>query len=445
MIVTMYELLRRLEKKESERDFLRVGLVGCGQMGSGMVNLTYKMPGLRIVAIADLEIERGIRAFEEVGFRREDIVVTEKLTEACEALSNGKVVVSPSALLLTQVEMLSALVEATGFPEVGAQVAWHGILNGKNVVMLNVETDVTVGWILKRVADRAGVVYTVSAGDEPGAVIELYRFAKILGFQVVCIGKGKNNPVDFFATPDECGEEALRKGMNPKMLCSFVDGTKTMVEMAEVSNATGALPDVPGMHGAKVDVSELPKIYIPKKDGGLFERSFVVDYSTGKVAPGVFVVVTTDSSHLRQDLKFYSMGDGPYYVLYRPYHLCSFETPISVAKACLFGEPTINSLNFCSEVVAVAKRDLAPGQSIDGIGGFDVFGKIYTFGEAKAKNAVPIGIIQGAKVVRSIPKGEIITYHDVMLDHNLFVVKLRGMQDMLMADRERERAGCVGV
>ncbi|MGQ9473412.1 MAG: NAD(P)H-dependent oxidoreductase [Candidatus Caldatribacteriaceae bacterium] len=430
----MYGLLHKLEQRESKRDFLQVGLIGCGQMGSGMVNLTYKMPGLRIVAIADLEVERAIAAFEEVGFRREDIVVTEKVTEAQEALVSGKVIVSPSALLLAQVEMLSALVEATGSPEVGAQIAWHGILNGKNVVMLNVETDVTVGWILKRMADRAGVVYTVSAGDEPGAVIELYRFAKILGFQVVCIGKGKNNPVDFFATPDDCREEALRKGMNPKMLCAFVDGTKTMVEMAEVSNATGALPDVPGMHGARVDVSELSKTYIPKKDGGLFEGSFIVDYSTGKVAPGVFVVVTTDSPHLRQDLKFYSMGEGPYYTLYRPYHLCSFETPISVARASLFGEPTINSLNFCSEVVAVAKRDLTPGQSIDGIGGFDVFGKIYTFEEARTKNAVPIGVIQRAKVVQPIQKGEVITHNDVVLDRSLFVVKLREMQDMLMTE-----------
>ncbi|MGC8778208.1 MAG: NAD(P)H-dependent oxidoreductase [Candidatus Caldatribacteriaceae bacterium] len=433
----MYRLLRELERRELERQYLQVGLVGCGQMGSGMVNLTYKMPGLRITAIADLDVERGVKAFQEVGYKDEDIVITEEVHKAQEALEKGQVVVTPSSLLLSQIETLSALVEATGSPEVGAQVAWEGILNGKHVVMLNVETDVTVGWLLKRIADRTKVVYTVSAGDEPGAVIELYRFAKVLGFQVVCIGKGKNNPVNFFATPDMCQEEALQKGMNPKMLCAFVDGTKTMVEMAEVSNATGALPDIPGMHGARVDVPDLAKVYIPKRDGGLFEKDFAVDYSTGKVAPGVFVVFTTDSPHLRQDLKFYAMGDGPYYVLYRPYHLCSFETPISLAKACLFGEPTINSLVFHSEVVAVAKRDLSPGQIIDGIGGFDVFGKIYTFAEAQAKQAVPIGIIQGARVLRSVPKGEVLTYQDVALNEDAFVVRLRRIQDMLMEKEER--------
>lgn len=428
----MHNLLRELERREAEKEYLQVGLVGCGQMGSGMVNLTYKMPGLRITAIADLEVERGIQAFKEVGYSKEDIVVTEKVDEAQRALERGKVVVTPSAYLLPQVGMLAALVEATGSPEVGAQVAWQAILNGKNIVMLNVETDVTVGWILKRLADRAGVVYTVSAGDEPGAVIELYRFAKALGFQVVCIGKGKNNPVDFFATPDTCREEALRKGMNPKMLCAFVDGTKTMVEMAEVSNATGALPDVPGMHGAKVDVPDLPRVYIPKRDGGMFERDFVVDYSTGKVAPGVFVIFTTDSPHLRQDLKFYAMGEGPYYILYRPYHLCSFETPLSVAKACFFKEPTINSLHFHSEVVAVAKRDLSPGQFIDGIGGFDVFGKIYTAQEARNLHAVPIGVVHHAKVLRPVARGEVLTYQDVALDEDSFVVRLRKLQDMVM-------------
>ncbi|MDK2897617.1 MAG: hypothetical protein PWP04_1737 [Candidatus Atribacteria bacterium] len=158
----------------------------------------------------------------------------------------------------------------------------------------------------------------------------------------------------------------------------------------------------------------------------------MVDYSTGKVAPGVFVVFTVDSSHLRQDLKFYSMGDGPYYTLYRPYHLCSFETPISIARACLLGEPTINSSKFNSEVVAVAKRDLEPGEIIDGIGGFRIFGKIYPFEEARKLGALPIGLAAGAKLTRRISQGEVLTYQDVELDRSSFVVKLREMQDMAM-------------
>ncbi len=427
----MYTLLAELERREGEGQPIAVGLVGCGQMGSGMVNLTYTMPGLRIKGVADLEVERGIRAFLEVGWKREDIVVTECPQEAQRALERKKVFVTPCALCLTQTPGIEAIVEATGSPEIGAQVAFCGILEGKHVIMLNVETDVTVGPILKKMADRAGVIYTVSAGDEPGAVIELYRFARILGFQVVCIGKGKNNPVNYFATPDELREEALHKNMNPKMLCAFVDGTKTMVEMAEVSNATGALSDIPGMHGERVDVLDLAKKYVPARDGGIFHHDFVVDYSTGKVAPGVFVIFTTPSSHLRADLQFYAMGDGPYYTLYRPYHLCSFETPISVARACILKEPTINSLSFRSEVVAVAKRDLAPGQKIDGIGGFEVFGKIYSFEEARQLKMVPIGLIAQAKVQKEVKKGTPLTYDDVLLDQDSWVFKLRTMQETL--------------
>lgn len=428
----LYKILEELKKKEAAQELIHVGLVGCGQMGSGMVNIAHQSPGLEIIVIADLEVERGIKTFQEVGYSKDQIIVCENVTDAQVALEKGKVVVTEDASMLAKIPAVEALIEATGSTEVGARVAYNGILEKKHVIMLNVETDVTVGWILKKMADEAGVVYTASAGDEPGAVIELYRFARLMGFEVVTIGKGKNNPVNYHANPDDVREEALSKNMNPKMLCAFVDGSKTMVEMAEVSNATGALPDVPGMHGAKVDVPDLAKKYIPKKDGGLFEKDFVVDYSTGKVAPGVFVVITTESDHLRQDLKFYSMGEGPYYTLYRPYHLCSFETPISVAKACITNEPTVNTIEFNSEVVAVAKRDLSAGDVLDGIGGYDFYGKIYAYKEAKEINALPIGVAKKAKIKNDVKQDEVITYEDVELDSDSFVVKLRGIQDSLM-------------
>ncbi|HSV30808.1 MAG TPA: hypothetical protein VLH40_02130 [Atribacteraceae bacterium] len=216
------------------------------------------------------------------------------------------------------------------------------------------------------------------------------------------------------------------------MLCAFVDGTKTMVEMAEVSNATGALPDIPGMHGAPVDLVNLSYHYIPRSEGGLFGHDFVVDYSTGKVAPGVFVVFTTPSGHLRRDLGFYSMGEGPYYTLFRPYHLCSFETPISIARAVIAGEPTINTTRVHSEVAAMAKRDLEPGMVIDGIGGFDVFGKIYSCQEAKSLDALPIGLSAGARVFVPVKKGGMITRQGVEVSRESFAAKLRDLQDTLM-------------
>ena len=195
------------------------------------------------------------------------------------------------ALLLTQAPSVDAVVEATGVTEVGAQVAWHSIMHKKHVVMLNVETDVTVGLMFARMAEQAGCVYTVSTGDEPGVCKQLYDFVGTLGFEVVCLGKGKNNAINYYATPDSARAEAERKNMNPKMLAAFQDGTKTMVELAAMSNATGLVPDVPGAHGAKVDVADLNKVLVPTEDGGILSRRGCVDYSIGKVAPGVFAII----------------------------------------------------------------------------------------------------------------------------------------------------------
>jgi len=401
-------------------------------MGSGMVKIAKQSPGMEITAIADLNIERAVTALQEVGYQKQQIKECNNQQKAQKYLEEGNVIVTEDAFLLSKIPALDSLIEATGSTEVGASVAYQSILQGKHIIMLNVETDVTVGWILKRMADQAGVVYTASAGDEPGAVMEIYRFVKTMGFKVVSIGKGKNNPVNFYASPDDVREEALSKNMNPKMLCAFVDGTKTMVEMAEVSNATGALPDIPGMHGAEVEISELASKYIPQKDGGLFANDFVVDYSTGKVSPGVFVNFFTDSAALRNDLKFYSMGEGPYYTIFRPYHLCSFETPISVARACITGEHTVNTINLNSEVVAVAKRDLKAGNLLAGIGSSDFHGVIYSYEESSKLDALPIGISRNARLCNDVKKGDVISYDDVELDGKSFVVQLRKMQDTLV-------------
>jgi predicted homoserine dehydrogenase-like protein len=208
--------------------------------------------------------------------------------------------------------------------------------------MLNVETDVCIGHILYKLARNAGVVYTGSAGDEPGAVIEMYDFARALGFDVRVVGKGKNNKVDYDCTPDSAAEEAKRKNMSPKMLCSFKDGTKTMVEMTAMANATGFLPDVTGAHGASGGVKDLPNLLSLKSEGrgGILNSYGVIEYVNG-VAPGVFVIISTTRPDILHELSYLSMGDGPNFALYRPYHLTSLETPLSVAKACIDREPTI--------------------------------------------------------------------------------------------------------
>ncbi len=428
------ELYTHLQKREEADDAIRVGLVGCGQMGSGMAHVTHQMAGMETVALADIDLNRPLGALKEMGIPKSQICVTNKASEAEDAIREGKYTVTEDALLLPRLENLDALVEATGITEVGARVAWNSILNQKHIVMLNVETDVTVGVFLHRMARKTGCVYTVAMGDEPGVCKMLCDFASTLGFEVVCLGKGKNNPIDHYATPESCREEALSKDMNPKMLSAFKDGTKTMVELAAMSNATGLVPDVPGAHGAEVDVDDLHKVFIPEEDGGILSRRGCVEYSTGKVAPGVFAVVTTDDPRIAADMAFYAMGPGPYYLLYRPYHLCAIETPLSIAEAVIYGESTLVSDRLVSEVIPIAKRDLKAGETVGQIGSPDMYSLIYTYEEARANRAIPTGLAPGAKVLKDIGKGELLTEDNVAPDTTIMVYKLRQMQDALLAE-----------
>ena len=427
------EIYEHLQQLEAEDDPIRIGLVGCGQMGSGLVHVTNQIPGMNTLAISDVDVSRPLHTLQKLKVPKSEICVTNKLGEAEDALNAGKFVVTENALLLTQMEALDAVVEATGITEIGSKVAWNCILHGKHVIMLNVETDVTVGPLLHRLAEQAGCVYTAASGDEPGVCKMLYNFAGTMGFEIVCLGKGKNNLIDFDATPESCRGEAESKGMNPKMLSAFKDGSKTMVELATMSNATGLVPDVPGMHGAKVDVPDLNKVFIPKEDGGVLSRRGCVDYSTGKVAPGVFVIVTSPDPRIRVDMKFLSMGDGPYYTFYRPYHLCNVETPVSVAEAVIYGESTIVSKRMVSEVATIAKRDLEVGEVVGEIGSADFFGRTYVYEEAKAQKAIPLGLAPGGQVTQDIAKGELLTEDNFAPDADKFVYKLRRMQDAQLA------------
>jgi predicted homoserine dehydrogenase-like protein len=428
--VRLYE---HLQSREAEGQPIRVGLVGCGQMGSGMVHVTSRMAGMDAAALTDIDLDRPLGVLRAIGTPDSEIRVTSDLGQAEDALRRGRYLVTEDALLLPQLESLDVLVEATGVPEVGAQVAWNCILNQKHIVMLNVETDVTVGLFLHRMAQRTGCVYTVASGDEPGVCKMLYDFARTLGFEVVCLGKGKNNPLDVEATPESCREEADRRGMNPKMLASFKDGSKTMVEMAAVSNATGLLPDVPGMHGPRVDLENLTKAFIPKEDGGILSRRGCVDYSTGRVAPGVFAIVTTDEPRIRTDMQFVGMGSEPYYLFYRPYHLCNIETPIAVAEAVIYGETTVVPKAMVSEVVSIAKRDIKTGETVGEIGGPEIYNRIYTYQEARARRGIPMGLATGGKVLRDIAKGEMLTEENFAPDTTRFVYKLRQMQDAMLS------------
>jgi predicted homoserine dehydrogenase-like protein len=429
----MSALNERLRARHEAGDPIRLALVGAGQMGRGMISqMERMMKGIRPVAVADIRLDRVVSAYRDAGVSADDIVIAKDYTTAEKALQQGKRIATDDAVLLAKLSPVEVIVEASGVPEVGAKVAFHAILSKKHVVMLNVETDVTVGYLLRRLADSSGIVYTVSAGDEPGATKGLYDFAEAMGFHIVAAGKGKNNPLDREATPEKLAAEAASKKMSAKMLTAFVDGTKTMVEMTALANATGLLPDVRGMHGPIATVEQLPTLFSLKSEGGILERKGVVDYALGSVAPGVFVVVTTDQSAVIEDLQYLHVGSGPNWVLYRPYHLANLETPLSAAQAVLLGETTIATVRKpVAETITLAKKDLKAGQILDGIGQFTFYASIERADIAAEERLLPLGLAEGAVLKVDVAKRQPITYDQVELDRSSMIVHLRALQDRM--------------
>lgn len=427
-------LYEQLDERERSGAPIAVGLVGAGQMGTGLLSQVAAMRGIDVIAVADIALDRARGALVAAGVADEQILAVDDAASGDEALRAGKRVITTQADLLPRLQAIEAIVEATGVPDLGARIAWGAILGRKHVVLLNVETDATVGPLLKQVAASAGVVYTGSAGDEPAATLELCDFARTLGLEIVCAGKGKNNPLDRGATPETLADRAREVGASPKMLCSFVDGTKTMVEMAALANATGLTIDQRGMHGARTTVKELARTFCSREQGGILERTGVVDFAIGDVAPGVFVVFTSDRPVVVEELRYLQLGAGPNWLLYRPYHLASIETPLSIARAVLRHEPTIQPTHgLVCEVLTVAKRSLRAGETIDGIGGSTVHGGIERAEVAREERCLPLGLAQRAILRRDVERGQVIAYDDVVLDESQTVVQLRRLQDQLLA------------
>lgn len=432
----MSTLKAELLAREQKVGPFRLGLVGAGQMGTGLISQIEKMYGLKVVAVSDIMPTRAKDAYEEAGIRPDDISwVEDDYEKADHLIAEGMRVATHSSKFLANIPSLDAIIECTGIPNVGAIICSQAIEAGKPIINMNVETDATIGHLLTKKAQEKGVIYTLIAGDEPGSIKEIFDFADALGFDIVTIGKGKNNPLDRTATPESLSERAKQKDMSAKMLCSFVDGTKTMVEMTSIANGTGFIPEVRGAYGPKCSVSDLPKVFVPKADGGIFDGKKVVDYAIGP-APGVFVIITTDQPKIKKDLSYLGLsGHGDYWSLYRPYHLANLEAPITIANVVLHQHETLNTPNKpVAETLTVAKKDLKPGDVIDYLGGYTVYGMIEKASVAHEKNLVPLGCSIGGVMKKAVKKGQAISYDDIDLDEDQLIVKMRKEQDKLVFD-----------
>ena len=441
-----------LAKRASENNPIRVGIIGTGKFGAGLVAQLSQMEGIETCAIADINLAHAKHAYTASCVPADTIKVVNNVEGLNGAIHSGKRVITEDGLLLPQSDLIDVVVEATGIPEVGARMAYHTLIHNKHLVMVNVEADVTIGPYLSCLADTAGVVYTLVDGDQPGVTMNIVDWAKALGFEIVAAGRGTVfYGDDREGTPDTVPERfgfsqemIERRTINLKMFNSFRDGTKAQVEMTALANMTGLPPDVRGMHEPSLNISEIAEAFSLQEEGGLLRRHGVVELANSiaddGVTPldsplrmGVFVVIRTDHPFIQEDLTGYHLhpgGNGKNFLLYRPYHLVAVAAPISIIKAALYGQPTGAPLTKpTAEVITVAKRDLKQGEILDGGGGYTVNGLIEKAEVAHSENLLPLGLAPGAKLKRDLTKGAAITYDMVTLDEDSFILKLRRLQD----------------
>lgn len=432
--VALTGLAKDLASRAESGRPVRIGLVGAGEMGTDIVTRVAHMPGIRIGAIAELNLPAAVKAVE-IACNGEDRAREVARPDALNAaMESDRIAVTSDAAMLVESGLIDVVIDATGIPAVGAEIGLSAMEQGKHLVMMNVEADVTIGAYLKAEAERLGVVYTLGAGDEPSSCMELIEFVSAMGHPIVCAGKGKNNPLNIDATPDEYIEEAERRNMSPRMLVEFIDGSKTMVEMAAIANATGLVPDRPGLHGPAATKEQLSEVLVPQKDGGVLSDIGRVDYSVGAgVAPGVFVIAEMSHPRVWERMEDLKLGKGPYFTFIRPYHLTSLEVPLTCARAVLYGKADMVPLDRpVAEVCAVAKRDLQAGERLDAIGEYCYRAWIMRAEEARAARAIPCGLLTDGRVSTPIRKGELITYDNAAPPQGSRIAELRARQDDLL-------------
>ncbi|MCB0065484.1 MAG: hypothetical protein KDE19_25335 [Caldilineaceae bacterium] len=443
----------RLAQRAANNNPIRVGIIGTGKFGGGVVAQLSQMRGMEVAVIAELSVDRARHAYTVAG-RLPDAAlrVANNLDELHDTIRSGKRAIVEDGMLVAQCDLVDVVVEATGIPEVGARMAYHAILQKKHVIMVNVEADITIGPILRRMADAAGVVYTMVDGDQPGCTMNMIDWARSLGFEIVAAGRGTIlYPDDPQGTPDTVpqrfgfDEELIeRRTINFKMFNSFRDGTKANVEMTALANAAGLVPDVRGMHEPSVNIEEIAKAFSLQEEGGILRQHGVVELANSVAADGktllpnalkmgVFCVIRTEHPFIQEDLQTYYVapgGNDHNYVLWRPYHLVAVEAPISIMNAVFYGTATGSPLPTpTAECITIAKRHVEEGETLDGGGGYTVLGHCEKATVAREQGLLPLGLCQGAKLKADVAAGDPITYDMVELPKDSFIWKLRQMQD----------------
>lgn len=401
-----------LQQRHAEGRPVRVGIIGAGYIGRGIVlQIARAFPGMETTAIYNRTLSRAKRAYDEAGIDTYATATT--LTQINDRIARGTPVVTDDPALVCRADAIDVVVEVTGTIEFAATVCLDAIQHGKHVVAQNAELDATIGPILKDYADRYGVVFSTGDGDQPGVAMNLFRYVKQIGYHPVVIGNIKGM-LDPYRTPETQRAFAEKSKQDIHMVTSFADGTKLSMEQTVMANATGFGVSKRGMHGPVCDhVTEATALFDLDDvlDGGR------TDYVLGaEPGPGVFVIGYNDHPTQQHYARVLKMGDGPLYAFYVPQHLPHLETPLSVARAALFHDATAAPLGApVCETVAVAKRDLKAGETLDGIGNFLTYGAIDNADVCRRNHLLPMGLSEGATLVRPVAKDHAITFDDVVM------------------------------
>ncbi|MEM7525560.1 MAG: Gfo/Idh/MocA family oxidoreductase [Pseudomonadota bacterium] len=412
----------KLKAAVASRGPVRVCLIGAGKFGSMFLSQVPTTDGLDVARIADLSPDAARGACRRVGWPDALFEATTFSDDAAAAIAADDV---------------DVVVEATGDPHAGVAHARAAIAAGKHIVMVNVEADVLAGAALAREARAAGVVYSMAYGDQPALTAEIVDWARSCGFHVVCAGKGtKYRPHYHQSTPETVWEnlgfdpaQAARDGMNPKMFNSFTDGTKSALEMAAIANACGLTPPADGLMFPPCGVDDLPHTLRPRSEGGLLDGSGMVEVVSSEERDGrpvfrdlrwgVYAVLEAPNDYAAGCFRQYGMNtdaSGRFSAMYKPFHLIGMELNISILSAALLGQATGETRAFAGDVVATAKRDLKVGETLDGEGGYCVWGKLIPAARSLGEGALPIGLAQDVAMTRAAPAGAVVTYADVALD-----------------------------
>jgi len=432
-MATVGYINRLLKKREDDNHQVKVAVFGAGWYGQGLVQELYRCPGLMPKIIFDRDVNSGVETFINAGVPKNEIVTVATSQEIQNELKSGKYIATSNNDLFHELNGIDAFYDATGNIVAGAHASKIIIDQGIHFLTVSAELDSTIGFVINKMAQEKGVVFSDSDGDQPGVLIRMVEYVKLMGFEIIVAGNCKGF-MDFHKTPKDI-LPWVRPGHNPKMVTAFTDGTKQSTELTVLANATELAPDIRGMHGPNTTKDTLVEDFQK-----VISREGIVDYVLGidgvNQGGGVFIVGKREGNRVEADMEYLKKGKGPYYLFFKEEHMCYFVSTTTIAEAALLNVPTLAPVNHVADVITVAKRDLKKGEKLDGMGGYTAYGIIDKAEVARKENLLPMGLAENCFLTCDVAKDTPLSYDMVDFEEDNAALALRREQDRLFLKKE---------